>query len=170
MLLDYAIPGSDVTVLAGRPDAPVRECPLERFIVKVEFTESGCWLWRGAISGTTGYAQFHDKAGRRVGGHRWIYTALVGPIPQGYVIDHTCRVPACVNPDHLEPVTHRTNCLRGESPYVVAFLKNECPVGHLMIAPYIRPDTGKRRCRTCRDAYMVAYRQARRDSRRVLPR
>lgn len=41
--------------------------------------------------------------------HRVVYESLVGPIPAGLELDHTCRVRRCVNPDHLEPVTHAEN-------------------------------------------------------------
>ena len=36
-------------------------------------------------------------------------TADVGSIPDGLHLDHLCRVPACVNPEHLEPVTLAEN-------------------------------------------------------------
>lgn len=42
-----------------------------------------------------------------------MYELLVGPIPEGLTIDHLCRNTMCVNPDHLEPVTHRENLMRG---------------------------------------------------------
>lgn len=42
-------------------------------------------------------------------------TSFVGPITDGLELDHLCNVPSCVNPDHLEPVTHAENmrCIRG---------------------------------------------------------
>jgi len=53
--------------------------------------------------------------------HRWAYETCVGSINDGLQIDHLCRVRECVNPDHLQPVTHaenmrrarRTHCRRG---------------------------------------------------------
>jgi hypothetical protein len=44
--------------------------------------------------------------------HRWAYEHFVGPIPEGLEIDHGCFVHACVNPGHLEPVTHQENVRR----------------------------------------------------------
>ena len=44
--------------------------------------------------------------------HRVMYENMVGPIPEGLVLDHLCFVPACINPDHLEPVTTRVNTQR----------------------------------------------------------
>ena len=49
-----------------------------------------------------------------MGAHRWSYQHHIGPVPEGLVLDHLCRVRHCVNPDHLEPVTSRENTLRGE--------------------------------------------------------
>lgn len=46
------------------------------------------------------------------GPHRKVYAAARGPIPAGLTLDHLCRVKACVNPDHLEPVTRAENVRR----------------------------------------------------------
>lgn len=73
---------------------------------------SGCWLWEGKIAKRTRYGVVYLD-GRHQYAHRAVYSLLVGPIPQGLQIDHLCRVRACVNPDHLEPVTQHENLLRG---------------------------------------------------------
>lgn len=41
--------------------------------------------------------------------HRIIHTVYTAPIPQGYVVDHTCLNRACANPDHLEAVLWAEN-------------------------------------------------------------
>ena len=41
-----------------------------------------------------------------------------------------CRNPACVNPDHLEPVSIRENLLRGVGPSAQHAKKTHCPAGH----------------------------------------
>lgn len=71
-----------------------------------------CWLWLGA-SQELGYGLFFPERRSPLGAHRFAYQALVGPIPEGLVLDHLCRVPACVNPTHLEPVTVAENTRRG---------------------------------------------------------
>ena len=82
----------------------------ERFWAKVRKTD-GCWLWTGSHNGL-GYGTIRS-VGRKMYVHRYSYELLVGPIPAGLELDHLCRVPGCVNPDHLEPVTHAENLRRG---------------------------------------------------------
>jgi len=75
---------------------------------------SGCWLWLGATM-RNGYGVI-GLGGRADGtalAHRVAYQTLRGDIPDGFDLDHLCRNRACVNPDHLEPVTRRVNWERG---------------------------------------------------------
>ncbi len=44
--------------------------------------------------------------------HRVMYTNEYGYVPGKKQIDHKCRNRLCVNPDHLEMVTHKENCRR----------------------------------------------------------
>jgi len=79
---------------------------------------SGCWLWMGGTV-KRGYGRFNIP--RRLGGqrrkaHQLSYELYRGLIPAGLELDHLCRVPSCVNPEHLEPVTHQMNVLRGAGP------------------------------------------------------
>lgn len=82
---------------------------IERWEMKVERTAT-CWLWTASLS-TNGYGQF-TPYGRTVPAHRFSYETFVGPIPPRLEIDHLCGVRRCVNPDHLEPVTHHENMRR----------------------------------------------------------
>ena len=89
---------------------------------------SGCWLWDRAIS-QTGYGNICVD-GKYRGAHRVVYEALVGPIPEGLHLDHRCRVRACVNPNHLEPVSQRENSLRGVGAAAVNARQTHCRHGH----------------------------------------
>ena len=83
---------------------------------------SGCWLWTGARD-PKGYGLCRFPLGDAVilqRAHRVVYQIERGAIPVGLEIDHLCRNPSCVNPDHLEPVTRRENTLRGNSPKLSA--------------------------------------------------
>lgn len=71
-----------------------------------------CWVWTKAMIkgyGTINLGQDHGK----MLAHRWSYEDANGPIPDGLELDHLCRNPPCVNPAHLEPVTHLVNVQRG---------------------------------------------------------
>jgi len=72
---------------------------------------TGCWLWAGSLQ-PNGYGHLTIQ-NRQVLAHCYTYERLRGPIPDGYELDHLCRNPRCINPDHLEPVTHAENCRRG---------------------------------------------------------
>lgn len=108
---------------------------------------NACWLWT-ASRYLGGYGQLWVD-GRLVPAHRFAYELLTGPIPEGLQLDHLCRVPACVNPDHLEPVTQRENILRGEAPSAKHAIKTHCPHGHPFSPEntYVRPSG--RACRAC---------------------
>lgn len=81
----------------------------KRFIDKVNKTNS-CWIWVGAI-GRDGYGGF-GIGGKRHAAHRVSYELYTGEIPQGLEIDHLCSNKKCVNPSHLEAVTHGENIRR----------------------------------------------------------
>lgn len=98
-----------------RAPRPVSEADIARIKARVSINESGCWIWQGGINPENGYG--YTRAGGRVRSvHRLLYEALVGEVPDGLVLDHLCRTPACGNPAHLQPVTQRTNLLRGDNP------------------------------------------------------
>lgn len=131
--------------------------PLPPFWHRVEWTP-GCWPWLGYLQPSAGYGMH----GRRLA-HRVAYELAVGPIPQGLELDHLCRNRGCVNPAHLEPVTHRTNALRGEGVGARNARMSGCPCGR----PYDLVDGGKRRCRPCRYRQQNAARRARRSAARA---
>ena len=147
---------------------PRRRIPAERrFIAKVVITDS-CWLWTGGKT-TLGYGVMGvgSKSGgdyRHVMAYRFGYEAMIGPIPKGLELDHLCRNPSCVNPAHLEPVTHRENMLRGLNNLAAKrAVQTHCVHGH----PFDEANTkvtarGSRKCRTChRTAERVRQRRKR---------
>ena len=100
---------------AKQPRVYRRRDPVAFFWSKVDKTES-CWAWTWHRVGR-GYGIFSCKNGRsnNVTAHRFSYELHVGPIPAGYVVDHLCRHPWCVRPDHLEAVPWHENQRRMNS-------------------------------------------------------
>lgn len=89
----------------------------------------GCWLWRGHLT-PNGYGLFWVSEHEPMPAHRAVYEVVKGAIPDGLTLDHLCRNPTCVNPEHLEPVTHAVNVRRGVGPTAVRARQTHCVHGH----------------------------------------
>jgi len=154
---------------AGCASSKAPRPQVERFWQFVEPEPmSGCWLWIGASQPRSfgAYGVF-QKLNRKTTGnaHRWAYEFYRGPIGPKLDLDHLCRVPLCVNPDHLQAVSRRTNLLRSRNLVAVNFAKTHCPFGHPFIGAnldlYIsRQGYRIRRCRTCLRLRARAHRAA----------
>lgn len=121
---------------------------------------SGCFLWAGSLNGA-GY-----------GGHRDAYEMVCGPVPEGMELDHLCRVKSCINPVHMEPVTHSENLRRASFPKRKG--SKFCLRGHefspentilLAVKDPLMGDRIKRNCRICinsssRETKKQAYRRS----------
>lgn len=116
---------------------------------KVTVDANGCWLWNRAINIRTHYAQW-IIGGHNRNAHRAVYELLVGSIPEGLELDHRCRIRHCVNPEHLEPVTHRENMLRATAHFIaVNAAKTHCINKHEFTAENTYTYQGRRQCRIC---------------------
>lgn len=119
----------------------------ERFWIKVEEDENGCWIWTKSKD-RLGYGRvqwkYPDGRRRPALAHKLAWEDENGPVPEGLELDHTCEVTSCVRPSHQEPVTHQENVRR-------RYRRNgrSCARGHDNW--YIQPD-GRRRCRDCMNA------------------
>lgn len=138
----------------GVPLRPILRTLEQRFWAKVNKTD-GCWLWTGATN-HLGYGQISIGNRRLDMAHRVSLRMAGVVIPEGYDVDHLCRVRRCVRPDHLEPVTHAENMDR--APWTAIQFqsaKTRCPHGHAYTEAntYLRRNSAgtlSRECRACR--------------------
>ena len=128
----------------------------ERHILRL--VDVDCWFWIGALN-QRGYGSIGIVGGKAKSAlaHRAIYGALRGPVNDTLDIDHLCRNPQCVNPDHLEPVTHWINIRRG-----LIATKTHCYKNHPLSGDNVRILTWpngwtKRQCRICERTNSLRY-------------
>lgn len=80
--------------------------------------ETSCWIWPYA-KGKNGYGKLQiDNVSLEP--HKWLYELIKGKTPANCELDHLCKNPLCINPEHLEPVSHAENCKRGNQTKLTA--------------------------------------------------
>jgi hypothetical protein len=138
---------------------PKRKPPIERFRKYIEVAENGCWNWTGHRD-TKGYGSFSlpGGAGHSVYAHRWSYQYFVGPVPEGMEVGHKCGNRGCVNPQHLQAMSHRENLFDSMTSARRNAEKTHCVQGHEYLEHNtIRTPEGHRACKECKRLYQRGY-------------
>lgn len=133
----------------------------------------GCWMWTAGLD-RYGYGQI--RYGDTTRAHVVMYQLMVGPVPEGKILDHQCHNddPACaggvaclhrrcIRPDHLIPRTVRENVLAGTGLTAQNARKTQCVNGHEFTEEntHVWDQNGHpaRRCRACDAARMAESRR-----------
>lgn len=126
----------------GRTKLNIKLRHIKSFILHTDGS-GNCWIWQSTVE-KSGYGRIKVNT-KNVLAHRFAYELFIGDIPDGLVLDHLCRNRKCVNPAHLEPITQKQNCIRGNTGLHNA-IRTECVKGHIFSGVNIN---GKRICHTC---------------------
>ena len=130
------------------PERTIQERFEEKYIPE---PNSGCWLWFAGMA--CGYGAFKVAEWGEQRAHRVSYLLYKGEIPRGKELDHLCRVKCCVNPEHLEAVTHAENMSRSPIGAVpINGRKTHCKYGHPFAGDNLRKNHRRRVCRICERA------------------
>lgn len=126
---------------------------VQKFNAKIIKTESGCWILAGNDKSSK-YSAFPIGKGvfgikGSFYGHRISFLLSGRELIEGLTIDHLCRNPRCVNPQHLEQVTYRENNIRSNNQCAINFRKNFCPKGHEYDEKNTKRRNGWRYCKPC---------------------
>lgn len=152
----------------------------ERFEANLPATRGpeSCWQWQGATINGYGVIREGHGSSRVLGAHRAAYELSKGRIPDDLTIDHLCHNAdrtcdggasclhrRCVNPSHLEAVTHVVNVLRGQALSARNLRKTHCPKGHEFTEENTYHSNtpngrGQRKCRACVLVRAARYREA----------
>jgi len=146
----------------------VTDRDLARFNRKTSIQGNGCLLWTDKPWNKYGILRMGCRNQRA---HVLSYEHYVGPVPNGLELDHLCRNTLCVNPTHLEAVTHKVNVLRGEGWAAKNARKTHCPQGHsyAVHAVYYRRRDGTefKQCGTCQKETKRRWARKQRQIRRL---
>lgn len=124
-----------------------------RLATKRIILPNGCHIWTASLN-SMGYGRIRNEFGRNELAHRVAWRLSGRPLLPGLELDHVvCRSPKCINPEHLEQVTHAENVARGNTPSAIAHRNGTCLKGHAQIPENgIFDKRGKWRCNACRRA------------------
>lgn len=123
--------------------------------------EDGCHVFTRNID-QQGYGRISVNGEKQLA-HRVAHELFIGPIPNGFEVDHLCFNRACVNPAHLEAVTPLVNTMRSSAPSALNARKTHCDAGHPFSPENTRRRTDRRGrlCRACDRDRARAYRARR---------
>ena len=115
---------------------------LAKLLPKIKIAPDGCWNWQGTLE-ENNYGRVWFR-GKTIAAHRAVWIASGHELADDLELDHLCRNHSCVNPAHLEPITHDENIRRK------ALAQTHCKHGHPLSGENLIVTNRQRQCRECR--------------------
>lgn len=134
----------------------------KRFIENIRINlQTGCWDWQGKLN-RDGYGYFTTDR-KWWSAHKFFYVYIVGEVTEGLELDHLCRNRKCVNPEHLDPVTHLENVRRGDR-----VSREFCKNGHHLETVGIYKENGPHgKTKRCAECARIATRKYKENKTRI---
>lgn len=122
-----------------------------RMADKISIQPNGCHIWTASLN-SMGYGRIRNEFGKNELAHRVAWRLSGRELIPGLELDHViCHEPKCVNPEHLEQVTHAENVARGNAPSAIVHRMGICQNGHPQTPEHgVVTQRGKWSCNTCR--------------------
>jgi hypothetical protein len=137
------------------PRAEAMASAARRWLGRIDETSGGHWPWPGQLGSDGSPICQVGVEGKQIGWRagRLLWTVLVGPIPDGFVVRRTCQRDGCVNPAHARAMSRVELGRIIDTPMGRNARKVRCLNGHPLEGEgsdvYRRRSGPGRQCRQC---------------------